>query len=86
MGLAQANMHHLHGLAPTIVEEAVDVLAGSVPLGLAAETRTEAVQELAQSSQQRARASPVVTRGAYWMPRKSYQCVLFVDVVHHGST
>jgi hypothetical protein len=50
-------MHRLHGLPLTIVEEAVDILARRSPLRLSTEARTEAIQILAQSPQQRPRGS-----------------------------
>jgi hypothetical protein len=53
--IAQPSMHRLHGLPLAVVEQAVEILTGGVPLRLSAEARAEAVQVLAESSQQRAR-------------------------------
>ncbi len=47
-------MHRLHRLPLAVVEQAVEILTGGLPLRLAAEARTEAVQELPQTLQQRA--------------------------------
>ena len=60
--VAQAPMHRLHGLPFAIGEERVEILTGGLPLRLAAEARTEAIQELAQAPQQRPRGPRRHTR------------------------
>ena len=54
--LAQPTMHGLHGLPLTVVEQAIEILTGRVPLRLAAEAGAEPIQILAQASQQCPRA------------------------------
>jgi hypothetical protein len=51
-GLAQPAVHRLHRLPLTVVEQAVEILAGGVSLWAPTETRAEAVEELAQAAQQ----------------------------------
>ena len=53
--IAQPAMHRLHRLPLAVVEQPVEILTGGVALRLAAEARTEPIQELAQASQQRPR-------------------------------
>ena len=50
--IAQAPMHRLHRLPLAVAEQPVDVPGGRVALRLAAETRTELIEELAESSQE----------------------------------
>jgi hypothetical protein len=50
-------VHRLHRLPLAVVEQPVKVLRGRVSLRLPTETRTELIEELAQSSQQRARGA-----------------------------
>ena len=54
--LAQPTMHGLHGLPLTVVEQAIEILTGRVPLRLAAEAGAEPIQRLAQASHQCPRA------------------------------
>ncbi len=53
--VAQPAVHGLHRLALTVPKEPVDILRGRVALRLPTETRTELIEELAQSPQQPAR-------------------------------
>ncbi len=48
-------MHRRHGLPLAVVQQPVEVLTRGSPLRLAAEARAEAVEKLAQASQQRTR-------------------------------
>ena len=48
-------MHRLHGLPLAVVEQAVEILTGGVPLRLPAEARAEPIEVLAQAPQQRPR-------------------------------
>ena len=50
-------MLRLHGLPLAIVEQPVEILTRRVALRLSAEARAEAIEELTQASQQRARRS-----------------------------
>ena len=71
-------MHRLHRLPLAVVEQPVDVLAGRLALRLATEARTEAVQELAQAPQQRARGPRRHGRSVA-DPRKKYKFHLRVS-------
>jgi hypothetical protein len=48
-------MHRLHRLPLAVIEQAVEILTGGVPLRLTAEARAEPIEVLAQASQQRSR-------------------------------
>jgi hypothetical protein len=56
-GIAQPPMHCLHRLPLTVIEQAVEIVAGGLPLRLSTEARAEPIEELAQSSQQRPRGA-----------------------------
>ena len=52
-GIAQPAVHRLHRLPLAVVEQPVEILARRLALRPATEARTEAIEELAQASQQR---------------------------------
>jgi hypothetical protein len=51
-GIAQPAVHRLHRLPLAVVEQPVEILAGRLALGPSAEAAAEAVEELAQASQE----------------------------------
>ena len=53
--ITQPTLHRLHGRPLTVVEQAVEIPTGGVPLRLPAEAGAEPIEVLAQASQQRPR-------------------------------
>ena len=78
--IAQPAMHRLHGLALAVVEQAVEILAGRVPLRLPTEARAESIQELAQAPQQRP-CGPRRHAGSVRDSARQYKC----DLTDRGS-
>jgi hypothetical protein len=68
--IAQASVHGLHRLPLAVAEEPVDVLSGGLSLRPPTEARAELIEELAESSQQRARGAG---RHACSVPNIAYE-------------
>jgi hypothetical protein len=61
--IAQPAMHGLHRFPLTVVEQAVEILTGGVPLRLSAEAGAEPIEVVAQASQEHPRGPCRHARG-----------------------